>query len=89
MNQADFLLDFFQKLLDAYAPMLNSEVAGFTIWQYSLLAFLLCCLVRFVYPLISGGSIGGSLTRGSLSDTADSVQQPKSVSGDLQWRKYR
>lgn len=60
MNVWDFLKDLFSSLVQSLTPLFEYEYGGFTYWQYALFAFLICSVVRFVFPLVSGGDIGAS-----------------------------
>lgn len=70
-----FLEHLFSSFVSALSPVFEYEFGGFTYWQYSLFAFLICSFVRFILPLLSGGSIGAS---GVISSFSDEVKKSKS-----------
>lgn len=71
MNAWSMLHGLYFSLLEVLKPLLDYEFAGFTYWQYGLFAFLICSVTRFLFPLISGGSlsVGGPTFVSTESDT--------------------
>lgn len=83
MNAWAMLQQLYTSLVEVLQPLLNYEFAGFTYWQYGLFAFLICCVCRFLFPLISGGhlSVGGAVMASKSDQVKDVSQQSKAYQG--------
>lgn len=75
MSVWGFLEQLFSSFVAALSPVFEYEFGGFTYWQYSLFAFLICSFVRFVLPLVSGGTVGSSGVISSVADDVKSIQK--------------